>query len=186
MNRIHGWICSSNRWRRFVRGALVPQALEGTDLGNDVLEIGPGPGLTTDVLRARAPRLTALEFDSKLAAALHARMADGDVTVVEGDATAMPFADASFSAVVCFTMLHHVPTAELQDRVFSEARRVLRPGGVFTGSDSVVEGLVFKLIHIGDTMNLVDPATLRPRLAAAGFDAIEVRPRPRVWWRAVA
>jgi SAM-dependent methyltransferase len=48
----------------------------------------------------------------------------------------MPFADASFEVVLCFTMLHHVPTIELQDRLIREARRVLWPGGIFAGSDS--------------------------------------------------
>lgn len=186
MNRIHRRICSSNRWRGFVRTTLVPQALEGTELGDDVLEIGPGPGTTTDVLRTRTTRLTALEFDAELAAALEERMPKSDVTVIRGDGTAMPFDDARFSTVVCFTMLHHIPTPELQDRLFSEARRVLRPGGVFTGSDSPGKNLMFKLIHINDTMNLVDPKTLKTRLEAAGFHSVEVRPSPRVWWRAVA
>ena len=52
-----------------------------------------------------------------------------NVTVVAGDATSMPFPDGSFSGAVCFTMLHHVPSAELQDRLLTETYRVLRPGG---------------------------------------------------------
>jgi hypothetical protein len=38
---------------------VIPWALDGLDPGEDVLELGPGPGLTTDVLRERAARLTA-------------------------------------------------------------------------------------------------------------------------------
>jgi SAM-dependent methyltransferase len=186
MNWIHRRYCAGGHWRRYVTTTLVPDGLADTDLGDDVLEIGPGPGLTTDVLRTRVPRLTALEFDDDLAAALRSRLPAGEVTVVHGDATAMPFDDGRFSAVVCFTMLHHVPTAELQDRLFAEACRVLRPGGVFTGSDSRGDGLLFRLIHVNDTMNLVDPATLGARLEAAGFASVEVRPGPRPWWRARA
>ena len=36
---------------------------------------------------------------------------------------------------------------------------MLRPGGTFAGTDSLGTGLVFKLIHIGDTLNLIDPDT---------------------------
>src|SRR5437867_3571892 len=114
---MHRRLCASDRWAGLVRLAL-PRTLEGIDLGDDVLEIGPGPGVTTDILRARVPRLTTIEIDDALAKALETRIADEHVEVVHGDATAMPFDDGRFSAVVCFTMLHHVPTAELQDRVF--------------------------------------------------------------------
>jgi hypothetical protein len=55
-----------------------------------------------------------------------------------------------------------------------EALRVLRPGGVFAGTDSVGHGTLFRLIHIGDTLVLVDPEGFPRRLAAAGFTDIEV------------
>ena len=63
---------------------LLPWALDGVDLGNDALEIGPGPGLTTDVLRTKVDKLTCLEIDPKLASKLEARMGDTNVTVVRG------------------------------------------------------------------------------------------------------
>jgi ubiquinone/menaquinone biosynthesis C-methylase UbiE len=174
MNGIHRRLCSSRRWVNFV------------ELGDDALEIGPGPGATTDVLRQHTGKLTVLEYDAELASALQARMPKDRVTVVNGDGTAMPFEDARFSSVVCFTMLHHIPTDELQDRLFAEARRVLRPGGVFTGSDSPGKNPVFWLIHIGNINNPLHPDTLGDRLRAAGFSRVEVRPKPRIWWRAYA
>jgi 16S rRNA A1518/A1519 N6-dimethyltransferase RsmA/KsgA/DIM1 with predicted DNA glycosylase/AP lyase activity len=84
------------------------------DPREDVLELGPGLGLTTDVLRERAARLTAVEIDPRLAS-LQERMKNTNVEVVEADAMAMPFPDGSFSAVLSFTMLHHVPSVTLQD-----------------------------------------------------------------------
>jgi SAM-dependent methyltransferase len=89
----------------------------------------------------------------------------------------MPFPDDRFSAAVCFTMLHHVPSREQQDRLFAEALRVLRPGAVFAGSDSQLS-LRFRLYHVFDTMVVVDPATLPDRLEAAGFTDIAVHPVP--------
>jgi hypothetical protein len=47
--------------------------------------------------------------------------------------------------------------------------RVLRPGGTFAGTDSAGTGLLFKLIHVGDTLNLIDPDRLSDRLADAGL-----------------
>lgn len=49
----------------------------------------------------------------------------------------MPYADRTFSGVVAFTVLRHVPSQKLQDRLFAEVHRVLRPGGDFVGTDGM-------------------------------------------------
>jgi ubiquinone/menaquinone biosynthesis C-methylase UbiE len=46
-------------------------------------------------------------------------MENTGVEVVEADATAMPFPDGSFSAVLSFTLLHHVSSVTLQERQFA-------------------------------------------------------------------
>ena len=89
--------------------------------------------------------------------------------IVQADATDMPFADGRFSGVVCFTMLHHVPSPELQDRLMAEVSRVLRPGGIFAGTDSLGTGRAFKLLHVGDTLVPVSPDELPVRLEDAGL-----------------
>jgi SAM-dependent methyltransferase len=174
MNLIHNRICGSARWADYVRTGLFPVVLKDVDLGDDVLELGPGMGVTTRELAGRVPRLTALEVEEKYAERLRRELEPG-VTIVHGDASAMPFADASFSAVACFTMLHHVRTPELQDRLFAEACRVLGPGGVFVGSDGRAD-LLFRLIHLGDTFVPVGPETLPSRLEAAGLTDVRVTP----------
>ncbi len=178
MNWFHRQVCRSGRWRRRVKN-LLPWALQGVELGEDVLEIGPGPGVTTDLLRGRTRRLTALEVDAAAAASLQTRLDGTGVRVVRGDGAAMPFADGTFSGVVAFTMLHHVPSTALQDRLLTEARRVLRPGGVFVGFDGV-GSFLFRLIHLGDTYTPVNPDTFGPRLEAAGFAEVAVE---RGWAR---
>jgi ubiquinone/menaquinone biosynthesis C-methylase UbiE len=153
----------------------MPWVLGSTDLGDDVLEIGPGPGLTTELLRARAPHLTAVEIDPVLASTVASKFPD--VQVVNADATELPLPDGRFSAAVSLTMLHHVPSAELQDRLLGEVCRVLRPGGLFVGSDSRVSTL-FRLAHLFDTMVVVDPDAFSGRLARAGFDEVKVNAVP--------
>jgi SAM-dependent methyltransferase len=147
--------------------------LSGSDLGPDVLELGPGPGITTDLMRLTAPRLTAIEVDPKLADSLRTRLLGTNVEVVTGDATAMPFSDDQFSGGVSFTMLHHVPSPELQDKLLREVWRVIRPGGAFVGSDSL-QSLFMRLIHIGDTLVPVDPDRFGARLESAGFQVMEL------------
>src|SRR6516162_6341162 len=108
---------------------LLPWLVGVADLGDDVLEVGPGQGLTTDLLRARADRVTAVEVDGALAAALAERLSGSNVEVIHGDGTDTGLASGRFSAATSFAMLHHMPTPELQDRLFAELYRVLRPGG---------------------------------------------------------
>lgn len=182
MNRFHRRYCASPGWACLVRTTLVPAVLEGTELGRRVLEIGPGPGLTTEILAGVAPELTAIELDPTLATATRSRVPAA--RVVQGDATRMPFADRAFSAVVCLTMLHHLPVAALQDRLFVEVHRVLAPGGVFCGSDNPGRGLKFRLIHLGDHRTVVDPATLGARLHSAGFERARIRDGSRIVFHA--
>jgi SAM-dependent methyltransferase len=168
MNRLHRWYCRSGRWKQKLEAEILPWSLKGVELGDDVLEIGPGPGLTTDWLQHRCTRLTCLEVDRGLAGGLERRTAASRICVQCGDATAMPYPDCSFSNVVSFSVLHHVPSAALQNRLFAEAYRVLRPGGTFAGVDST-PSLLMRIFHIGDTMVLVDPAGLPVRLESVGF-----------------
>ncbi len=152
---------------------ILPWVFEGVRLGDDVLEIGPGPGLTTDLLRRRVKRLTAVEIDSSLAASLARRMAGTNVSVLEQSATAMHIPDSSFDGAVCLTMLHHVPSPSLQDKLLREVARVLRPGAVFAGCDALFRSR-FDLTHLFDTKVPVDPATFPARLKSAGFLDIRV------------
>lgn len=177
MNRYHQWVCNSRMWARAVEKDLLPWALEDVPLGADTLEIGPGYGATTRVLARRTGgRLSVLEVDAGSAERLRAEYGDR-VDVVHGDGCAMPLPDGRFDAVVCFTMLHHVPSPRQQDQLFAEAFRVLRPGGVFAGCDGR-PGRAFRLIHLRDTYVPVPPQTLPDRLRAAGFHTPDVSLRP--------
>ena len=173
MNLAHRWLCGSARWKTAVETYILPWTLEGLNLGANVLEVGPGPGATTDLLRGRVERLTCVEVNRGLADALRRRQLNQNVAVVCEDATAMSFPDQTFDGAVCFTMLHHVPSAAMQDRLLGEVRRVLRPGGIFAGTDSLYSRS-FRLLHLFDTMVVVDPDTFPARLKAAGFDDIQV------------
>jgi SAM-dependent methyltransferase len=173
MNLFHRWYCRSSFWKKTLNEKILPWALNEVNLGNDLLEVGPGPGLTTEVLRHRSAHLTAIEIDPRLADQLKQRMHSTNVTVVSGDATNMPFEDCSFSGAVSFTMLHHVPSPSLQDRLLAEVYRVLKPGSTFAGVDSVWSPL-FQLIHLFDTMVLVDPNTFGTRLEQADFTNISI------------
>jgi SAM-dependent methyltransferase len=112
-------------------------------------------------------------MDRRLADSLSGRMRGSNVTVLCQDATAMPFDGATFDSAVCFTMLHHVPSPALQDRLLAEVARVVRPGGVFAGTDSPYSRF-FHLLHMFDTMVPVDPATFSKRLESAGFTHAQV------------
>jgi ubiquinone/menaquinone biosynthesis C-methylase UbiE len=180
MNKAHE-MCGSDEWRKAMREVILPWALNDTDLGDDVLEVGPGYGATTDVLSQRVPRLTSVEIDDELAAMLTDRFAGvPSVEIVNGDATSLPYADNRFSGAACFTMLHHVPTIALQDRLFAEVARVLRPGAPLVASDSLGSEEL-KVHHEDDTYNPVDPDTLPDRLAAAGFADVNVRVNDFGW-----
>jgi SAM-dependent methyltransferase len=173
MNLVHRWLCSSSRWKQIVGTEILPWALDGLDLGSNVLEVGPGYGLTTAHLHDRVEHLTCIEIDKALADKLRRRTETENVTVLCESATAMSLPDAAFDGAVCFTMLHHVPSEALQNQLLAEVARVLRPGAVFAGTDSCYSRTL-RLLHLFDTMVLVEPSTFPDRLRAAGFEDIRV------------
>jgi ubiquinone/menaquinone biosynthesis C-methylase UbiE len=168
MNAQHLQFCASAEWAEVVEHVLLPWVVDGHQLGDQVLEVGAGPGLVTDALQQHIPRLIAVEVDQQLATALGQRLLGSGVGVVQADANALPFHRRRFSAVACFTMLHHVPTVSMQDRMLGEFRRVLRPGGILVGTDGM-DTPSRRQLHVGDVFLPVEPDQLPARLRAAGF-----------------
>ena len=76
-------------------------------------------------------------------------------------------------------MLHCIPTVAEQHQAFAEVARVLRRGGTFAGTDSIGIGWLFHAIHVGDTLNPVNPDDLPAAPRAL---------RPQTWtkWGAAA
>jgi SAM-dependent methyltransferase len=173
VNEFHLQILASPMWAEMLECDLLPWVISVADLGDDVLEVGPGPGLTTDLLRTRTARLTALEINAALAQSLAYRLADTNVEVVHASAAEMPFPERRFSAAACFGVLHHVPSVSVQDEIFRELLRVLRPGGALLGSDGYDDEAT-REHHLDDLFVPLDPVTLPGRLRAAGFTDVSI------------
>lgn len=173
MNENHAALCSSPEWAEFIVDEVLTPFAGRVDFGEELLELGPGYGAATRWLRGRVKRLTALELDPSLAERLSAEFADSNVTVTVGDCTRVQFPDASFDCVATFTMLHHLPSAADQFAALGEAFRLLRPGCVLIGSDSLASPDLH-LFHEDDMYNPIDPARLLVFLQAAGFTRVSL------------
>jgi SAM-dependent methyltransferase len=168
VNKTHLEFLASPQWAELLRHDALPWMTAAGDLGDDVLEIGPGPGLSTDLLRELAAHVTAVEVDEALADALRDRLGGTNVEVIWGDGADTGLGSNRFSAATAFSVLHHVPTAGHQDRILAEIHRLLRPGGIFVGIDSLDLGRI-RHAHEGDTFVPVDPESFPGRLARLGF-----------------
>ena len=115
-------------WHRWVFDHLdLPVSLPRSH----VLELGCGPGKLWRENGERIPAGWAIVLTDLSAGMLaEARRDLGDIphrfSFVNLDAQALPFASASFDAVIANHMLYHVPDRQ---RAYTEIRRVLRPGG---------------------------------------------------------
>jgi len=96
-----------------------------------ILDVGAGTGMLLRSVRKLYPDafLAGLDLAPGMGtAAIGSRQTEGDFLYVEGDAEYLPFADGTFDLVVSTSTFQWLPVLE---RAFSEAMRVLVPGGAF-------------------------------------------------------
>jgi ubiquinone/menaquinone biosynthesis C-methylase UbiE len=96
----------------------------GADSGSRLLDVATGPGYVAAMAAERGAEVVGVDFSESMIE--YARNRVPGVEFVRGDATALPFEDESFDAVVAAFLLLHLGTPE---RAVGEAARVLRPGG---------------------------------------------------------
>ncbi len=99
--------------------------------GAQVLDVACGTGLVSrELIRRRGCRVTALDQSPEMLAGARRRTATvaDRVTLVEGRAEALPFADASFDGLTCTYLLRYVDDV---DATLAGLARVLRPGAPF-------------------------------------------------------
>ncbi len=173
MNRVETWFCATSLWRYVTQRQVLPWILQGSELGEHVLELGAGPGAATEELKRRAARVTSLEYDHAFAMRLGARVGGQNAAVIQGDAATLPFPDTTFSSAIAILMLHHLQASEQQDKTFAEVYRVLRPGGVFLAFE-IPDGWFNRVIHTKSTFVPLQPASAFARLTAAGFSRVTV------------
>lgn len=109
--------------RTYGKGALPQQ---------EILEVGSGGGLLCEDLARRGCIMEGVEpVEGALhTARLHARKQGlgQNIHYTQGTGEALPYADGSFSTIICLDVLEHV--ADLK-RTIEEIARVLAPGGIF-------------------------------------------------------
>jgi ubiquinone/menaquinone biosynthesis C-methylase UbiE len=96
----------------------------GAGPGTQLLDVATGPGYVAARAAERGAESVGVDLSERMLE--YARSRSQAVEFVHGDATALPFEDSSFDAVVAAFLLLHLGTPE---RAVAEAARVLRPGG---------------------------------------------------------
>jgi ubiquinone/menaquinone biosynthesis C-methylase UbiE len=161
---------SMSRINRQANAWTISQlALQPAD---DVLEIGYGPGQAIELLceTITEGRICGIDFSDTMLLQASARNAaaidDGIVELRVGDASSLPYANASFDKVFCVNVIYFWPKPQEQLR---EILRVLRPGGVlaiYMGDAAEMGGV--KITQTG-VFDLYPAADVLRMLGAVGF-----------------
>ena len=172
-------------------GPLLDAARVGP--GVHLLDVATGPGYVAAAAAGRGASVTGIDFSAAMLA--EARRHHPAIDFQAGDAAALPFADASFDAVVMSFGLLHLAHP---DQALAEARRVLRPGGrigftVWARPEQAVGfDIVLRAIRRHGRLDVPlppgppffrfsDPEECRRALTQVGFDRPAVRTVPQVW-----
>ncbi len=166
-------------------GCGNPTALAELRAGETVLDLGSGGGIDV-LLSARRVGPTGKAYgldmtDEMLALARdnQQKAGAGNVEFLKGEIEAIPLPDNSVDVIISNCVIN---LSADKDRVLREAFRVLRPGGRFAVSDIVTRGAVPQqlrrdmLLWVGCVAGALDESDYRAKLAAAGFEAIDVEP----------
>jgi SAM-dependent methyltransferase len=124
-----GWTRKAKTYDRLTGRAtarLVVPLLEaaGVELGTRLLDVACGPGHLAGAAAAKGAKPVGLDAAEGMVAV--ARASYAEIEFQQGDAERLPFADASFDAVVAGFVVNHLPRPE---RALAEFVRVTRPGG---------------------------------------------------------
>jgi ubiquinone/menaquinone biosynthesis C-methylase UbiE len=126
------------RWYAGIRGTgsqieawrqQAAQLTAGLPDGADVLEVAPGPGyFAIEMARPGRIHVTGLDISHTFVeiASKNARQAGVSVTFQQGDASSMPFAEASFDLIICQAAFKNFSRP---GKAINEIYRVLRVGG---------------------------------------------------------
>ncbi len=101
--------------------------------GAQVLDLGSGNGFMAPYVVQRGAKYFGLDISKNLVEiakrANKELIKKHEVSFKVGGATKLPYKDNSFDLVFSFAVLHHIPSDELRQKFFTEAARVLKPGG---------------------------------------------------------
>jgi arsenite methyltransferase len=166
-------------------GCGNPTALAQLHPGETVLDLGSGGGIDV-LLCARRVGPTGKAYgldmtDEMLALANENKAKSGlaNVEFMKGEIENIPLPDNSVDVIISNCVINL--TAD-KDRVLREAFRVLKPGGRFAISDVVTRGEIPSdirrsiLLWVGCIAGALDEQEYRAKLAAAGFERIEIEP----------
>jgi SAM-dependent methyltransferase len=137
--------------------------------GQDIVDVGCGSGALVRALAERGAHPIGLETSAEQLAPALAHDEEHRARYVVGRAQQLPFANGSFDVVVFMRALHHVPAADLP-RALTEARRVLRPGGLVYVVEPLAEGSYFELVSLVEDEREVRAAAQRALEDSRAFD----------------
>lgn len=164
--------------------------------GGKVLEVACGTGVVTRHVLAHLPadsHLTATDLQEAMIDQAKSSVGSSPrITYRQADAADLPFSDGSFEAVICQFGIMFLPD---KSAGYSEAARVLKPGGVFAFNvwDSLERNGMARVVH--DTLGDLFPADpprflevpygyydlneIKNALYASGFGGIDISVQPR-------
>jgi len=141
--------------------------------------VGCGTGFLIDLLtKQRSARYCGADLSDEMIRVAKKKQIEGAEFAV-GSADKLPYPDETFDIVTCSQSFHHYPYPE---QAMREAKRVLKPGGLYILSDTGIGGvgtwidnhILFRLMRSGDCRT-TNRKGIEKRMTAVGFTVADSR-----------
>ncbi|DAC73129.1 MAG TPA: hypothetical protein DSN98_01610 [Thermoplasmata archaeon] len=164
-------------WDDYTSACKIIEGYLTLESEEKIIDIGGGTGLIAKLLRSKKQNDDIMVFD--LSCSMLQKVKDPSLSLTQGDATAFPLKDETFTLAILINTLHHIPQTKQQVALQEVFRILKKQGRIFIIElwypKSFLTNLFVKTekIMVGKTHHLT-PDKMHLLVQDAGFHGIKV------------
>jgi ubiquinone/menaquinone biosynthesis C-methylase UbiE len=176
-------------WEDYASACMLINEYLTLNHNETIIDVGGGTGLIAKVLRKKTPGSDIVVID--LSRGMLQKVNDPTLSLIQGDVTAFPLKDETFTLAILINTMHHIPVSKQQIALREVCRILKRQGRIFIIDiwfpNTFLSNLFVKMekLLVGNTHHLI-PDVMKQMVQDAGFQNVDVFPSKKNQYRYIA